>query len=287
MNNLRQHTGLSFRIALFCGIALFVAACGSAATPSPQPPTAAPVSPTSAPPAGMPVITIVADDWCPYNCAPDSEYPGYAIEAATEIFKKAGYQLKYEYVPWPRAIQGVLDGTYAGAVGAAKGDIPDAIFPEEELGYYGNYLFIRKGDPWRYTGLDSFKNIHLGVIEDYYYSDEINTYLEANKNSSQVDIIYGDDAAQRNIEKLLKNRIDVYLEDRNVVFYAIGQAGLDKEKVEIAGEIGDPVALYIAFSPLNPEAGKWAEILSKGIKALRANGRLAEILQRYGLQDWK
>ncbi len=285
MNNLRQHTGFLFSIVL--GIALFVAACGNAATLSPQPPTVAPVLPTSAPTAAMPVITIVGDDWCPYNCVPDSEYPGYAIEAATEIFKQAGYQLKYEIVPWPRAIQGVLDGTYAGAVGASKGDIPGAIFPEEELGYYGNYLFIRKGDPWRYTGMDSLKTIHLGVIGDYYYSDEINAYIEAKKNNPQVDIIYGNNAAQRNIEKLLDNKIDVYLEDSNVVFYTIEQAGLDKEKLEIAGEIITPDTFYMVFNPLNPESGKWAEILSAGIKALRANGRLAEILQRYDLQDWK
>ena len=261
MNRLRQHTGFLFSIAL--GIALFVAACGNAATPSPQSPTVAPVLPTSAPTAGMPVITIVADNWCPYNCVPDSQSPGYTIEAATEIFKQAGYQLKYEIVPWPRALQGVLDGTYAGAVGAAKGDIPGAIFPEEEIGIYGNYLFVRKGDPWRYTGLDSFKTIHLGVIGDYYYSDEINAYIEAKKNNPQVDIIYGNNAAGRNIEKLLDNKIDVYLEDSNVVFYAIGQAGLDKEKIEIAGKIGDPVLLYIAFSPANPESGKWAEILCR------------------------
>lgn len=286
MNKLRRHTG-SFRIALLCGIALFAAACGSKSTPSPQSPVVPPATQAAGSTAGDSVITIVADDWCPYNCVPDSDHPGYAIEAATEIFKKAGYQVKYEYVPWTRAIDGVLDGTYAGAVGAAKGDIPGAIFPEEALGYYGNYLFIRKGDTWRYTGVDSFKNIRLGVIGDYFYTDEINAYIEASKNSPQVDAIYGNNAAELNVQKLLDNKIDVYLEDSNIVFYTIEQAGLDKEKLEIAGVIGDPEAFYIAFSPLNPESQKWAEILSNGIRELRESGRLAEILQRYGLKDWK
>jgi hypothetical protein len=45
------------------------------------------------------VITVVTDDWCPYSCTPGSEYPGYMIEVAAEIFKKAGYQIKYEYIP--------------------------------------------------------------------------------------------------------------------------------------------------------------------------------------------
>jgi polar amino acid transport system substrate-binding protein len=283
MNKSHQHTGLFFSIALLCGIALFAAACGNASTPLPQPSIVSPPVSTAA----DHVIRIVADDWCPYNCVPDSAYPGYAIEAAVEIFKKAGYQIKYEYVPWARAVDGVLDGTYEGAIGASKGDIPGAIFPEKELGYYGNYLFVRKGDTWRYTGVDSLKNIRLGVIGDYYYSDEINAYIEASKNNPQVDVIYGNNAAELNLKKLLDNKIDVYLEDSNIVFYTVEQAGLDMKNLEIAGEVGDPEAFYIAFSPANPESQKWAEILSNGIRELRESGRFAEILQRYGLKDWE
>lgn len=38
------------------------------------------------------VITLVADEWCPYNCVPNSEKPGYAIEIAQEIFNKKKYK---------------------------------------------------------------------------------------------------------------------------------------------------------------------------------------------------
>ena len=284
MNRLLQR---AFGVALLCGMTFFAAACASEIAPSPQPSTVPQASQAAESNADSATITIVADDWCPYNCDPDSENPGYAIEAAAEIFEKAGYQIKYEYVPWTRAIEGVLDGTYAGAVGAAKGDIPSAVFPEEPLGYYGNYLFVRKGNTWQYTGLDSLKKIRLGVIGDYYYSDEINAYIEANKDNPNVDVIYGNNAVELNLQKLLGNKIDVYIEDSNIVFYTVKSAGLDVEKLEVAGVIGDPEAFYIAFSPLNPESKKWADILSKGIQELRDSGRLNEILQRYGLMDWK
>ena len=96
-------------------------------------------------------ITIVADDWCPYNCEPGSDSPGYVVEVAREVFSMAGYSLEYKYVPWARAVREVDKGTYNGAIGASTGDLPTGIFPEEELGFYYKDFIIRKGDVWRFT----------------------------------------------------------------------------------------------------------------------------------------
>lgn len=268
-------------IFLCSAIALLVACSGGGAQYST--PVAAPLPMATS----SNVITLVADDWCPYNCSPASDHPGYVIELAKEIFEKAGYQLKYEYVPWARVVQGIEEGTYDGAVGAARGDIPSAVFPDEEQGSVLNSLFVRKGETWQYTGLDSFKKIRLGVIGGYYYSDEINAYLDANANSSTIDVARGEDAVAQCLKKLLENDIDVYIEDPNVAYYTANQIGLDKEKLALAGTIGDPLSIYIAFSAKKTEAKHWAEILSNGMKELRANGRLAEIMQRYGMKDWK
>jgi polar amino acid transport system substrate-binding protein len=285
MNRKKWRVSVFSELIMLVGTAFLVAACaGTTARPA-QPPTAQ-LAPT-APVAETNLITVVADNWCPYNCDPGSEYPGYVIELATEIFQKAGYRLKYENVPWSRAVRGVEEGIYDGAVGAALGDIPGAIFPEEEVGSLLNCMFVRKGETWRYTDLDSLKNIRLGVIGDYYYTDEINAYINASQNSPQVDIIRGANAVERNLKKLLDQKIDVYLEDLSVVYYTAAQAGLDKDEFEISGTIDEPQAIYIAFSPKDPESEKWAQILSQGIKESRENGRLAEILRRYGLKDWK
>lgn len=285
MNRLARIAQLPVRFILALILVLLLAACGQPVTPASQPPTLPPSTPTPVKAANL--ITVAGDNWCPYNCEPGSELPGYMIEIATEVFKQAGYEVRYESVPWSRVVTGVEEGIYDAAVGAAKGDIPGAIFPEEELGSATNSLFVRKGDPWRYAGAESFKNIHLGVIGEYYYTDEINAYIEANKNSSQVDILLGDNAVERNLTKLLDKKIDVYIEDYNVAYYAANKIGLDKNAIEIAGSIDEPMLIYVAFSAKNPQSAKWAGLLSAGIKELRASGRLAEILKKYGMQDWK
>lgn len=271
-----------FYCIFLTSIALWLAACSGAAVTPPAASTS-----TAAPERESNVITVVGDNWCPYNCSPDSEHPGYIIEVATEIFKKAGYKLEYQAVPWSRSVSGVKDGIYDSAVGAAKGDIPEAIFPEEALGLIQNSMFVLKGAQWKFTGIDSLKNIRLGVIGDYFYSDEVNAYLEANPNNPNVDMMRGDNAVERSITKLLENKIDVYLEDPNVVYYTAAQMGVDREKFDIAGELNKPDEIYIAFSPKNPKSAEWARILSDGVKEFRQNGRLAEILKWYGVKDWK
>ena len=48
------------------------------------------------------VITLRADEWCPYNCQPKSQNPGFIIEIAETVFKKAGHTIDYQVMPWAR-----------------------------------------------------------------------------------------------------------------------------------------------------------------------------------------
>jgi polar amino acid transport system substrate-binding protein len=231
-------------------------------------------------------ITIVADDWCPYNCEPNSALPGYVVEIVGEIFGKAGYNLEYRSVPWARALKEVLAGTYEGAIAATSKELPDGIFPQEELGYYSNYFIIRKGDAWRFISMESLKSVRLGAIKNYNYGKALNSFIEKNKDSMAVQVLAGNNAVERNLKKLLQNKIDVYLEDRQVAHHMAKKMGI-LDKIDFGGIQGRPIALYVGFSPANPESNKYARILSEGIVEMRKSGRLAEILGKYGLGDWK
>ena len=45
--------------------------------------------------------------------------------------------------------------------------------------------------------------------------------------------------------------------------------------------------IYIAFSPKRADSQRYARMLSEGVVQLRRTGRLAVILSKYGLKDWK
>lgn len=231
-------------------------------------------------------ISIVADEWCPYNCTPGSDKPGYMIEIAQKVLGEAGHTIDYRNMPWSRAIEEARRGKFDAIVGAAQGDAPDFVFPSAKLGVSANVLMVKAGNPWRYTDMASLATVSLGTIRDYSYGDELDAYIgEHEKDPKRVQVASGDSALETNFKKLDAGRIDVLVEDRNVVEYHLAGSG-QAASFGVAGDLGED-DLYIAFSPANPNAAEYARLIDEGVRKLRASGELAAILARYGLKDWQ
>lgn len=227
-------------------------------------------------------ITIVADEWCPYNCVPGSDKPGYMIEIARAAFESAGHTVVYSNVPWSRAISDTRDGKYSAIVGAAYGDAEDFVFPENPLGSSDNTFFVKADDGWSYSGAESLVGKKVGLINDYEYGP----LGEAIAEHGKAEMVGGDKPLELNFKKLVAGRIDAVMEDPNVAALQIQEMGIG-DKVKAAGSEGDPLLLFIAFSPSNPKSEDYAQLLSDAVAAMRSDGRLAAILEKYGLSDWQ
>ncbi len=234
-------------------------------------------------------IVLAADPWMPYNGEPESKTPGYCIDIAKAIFEKAGHKIIYQVTPYTRAIPNARDGKVTGVVGAAKGDVPDFIFPANEMGHSSNVFFVKKGNSWKYKGISSIKTIKIGVIQDYTYGDDpFDNYIKnaAEKHNPNVEITTGENALEKLINMVIAGRIDAIIEDGLVMQYTLKQLGKANE-VSLSGNLSEASAIYIAFPPKNPKSKEYAKILSDGITQLRTSGELKKILARYGVSDWK
>ena len=231
-------------------------------------------------------LVIAGDSWCPFNCEPKTANPGFMVEIAQNALAKAGHTVVYEVMPWLRAVHECRAGKLDGVVGAYIDDAPDFIFPKNELGMNSDGIFTLKGNPWSYKGIASLSGISLGAIKGYAYgSHEINEYLK--KGGKGVQLVFGDNALELNIKKLLEgSRIDAIVESPAVFWYKVSSMNL-KNRFKAAGNVSNPKKLYIAFSPANPKAKEYAQILSDGMDALRKSGELKAILKKYGQEDWK
>jgi len=231
------------------------------------------------------VVALCADAWCPYNCAPGSSRPGYVVEIAQEVFVPAGYRVTYEEVNWARCVDDAGAGRFSGIIGAIPSDAPGFTFPASPVGMSGDAYGVRKGDPFVFTGEKSLSGRVLGVIRSYSFSGPIGDYIAAHGNDgSRVEWVAGDGALTKNLEKLVAGRVDVVLDDRNVMLDAIDQLGLKDRVTVTAGMNVSPI--YIAFSPHAEDPAKLARILDAGMARLRASGRLAAILARYHITDF-
>jgi polar amino acid transport system substrate-binding protein len=238
-------------------------------------------------------ITINSDPWCPYNCAVGSDKPGYMIEVAKAIFEKAGYTIKYENMPWPRCIDFVQKGKIDAIVGATKGEAPECLFPDEEFGFTNICFFVKKGNAWQYNGIESVKQLRIGIQADYEYGATLDEYFAQHKNTPNVQEVSADEPLVLNIRKLLKDRIDAIPEDKSAFLYTAMLLGVS-DQVALAGATAiesqddfESRKVYIAFAPGKPNSQAYAKLFSEGVREMRTSGALAQILAKYGLTDWK
>lgn len=229
-------------------------------------------------------ITIVADEWPPYNGVPDSSNPGYGIEIMKKIFEPQGYTIEYKVMPWSRALIETRAGHYNAVIGLIKDEAPDFITPEEEFGVTVTAFYVLKDNPWKYDGTESLVNMKVGLIKGYSYGKELDAFFK--KNQKIIQYAHGDAPLLSNIKKLLSKRIDVIVEDPNVFCEKSKSANIKTEIIN-AGQEQNTTPLYIGFSPELKDSKKFAELFTAGIKKLKESGELQKILNKYSVKYWK
>ena len=231
-------------------------------------------------------ILLSGEDYCPHNCQPGSDRPGYIVELAEYIFKQAGHEVEYIQVPWTRALKENEYGKFHGIVGAGPAEAPGFVFPSIKQGIASHRFYTHSSSDWQYSGHSSLSNLTLGVIQDYSYGEFYYKYIEPNiSNSSKVQVIRGLHGLERNIKKLAAGRIDALIEDKAVINHQEIHTKL-KLSIREAG-IADIEDLYIAFSPNHPKSLHYAKLLTDGMTSIRNNGVLEQILSKYKLSDWE
>ncbi|WP_077530081.1 substrate-binding periplasmic protein [Vreelandella utahensis] len=228
----------------------------------------------------LPAITLVADVWCPFNCAPDAESPGILVEIARQALLLEGYRVDYQSMPWRRAIRGVRNGNFHGIIGAGPAETPDFHFPDQPLAMAHHSLFTLPGSNWTYMALDSLASIRLGVIQEYSYGGLYDDYIQPNEtNDERLMVLSGNEVLPRLIQLLEMGRIDALAAEEKVLEYHYRQQGRINP-LRNAG-LAYQEELYIAFSPAKPDGGELADALSRGMAKLREQGMVADILNDY------
>jgi polar amino acid transport system substrate-binding protein len=228
-------------------------------------------------------ITLVTDEWCPFNCQPDSTHPGAMIEIARTIFAKQGIKVDYKIMPWSEAISAVREGRYDGIVGTSRNDAPDFVFPKYATAQMYTHFFTLPNKDWRYVNIESLKRIRLGVIQGYSYGEPLDSYIKDNAdNPKRLHITDGKDALTTNIHLLLQGSIDALAEEHRVLTYKLATLGMASQLVDV-GDLGhtDATNLYVAFSPIKIRSRRYAALLDEAIGPMRQRGELKAIFDHY------
>ncbi len=209
-------------------------------------------------------IKLVGDKWCPFNCNDHPDHRGILVEKAAAALAEEDSKVEYIEIPWSRAIIGVRDGRYDAIVGAGLSETPDFYFPPEPLAIAHHSFFTLPSGAWKYQGLESLKEIRIGVVQDYSYGGLYEDYIKANQdNESRVVTLRGDQVLPRLVKMLQLGRIDVLVAEKRVLNYHFNSSGRENP-LRYAG-LANEEALYVAFSPALDDGAELAEALGRGM----------------------
>lgn len=231
-------------------------------------------------------VVLAADVWCPYTCEKGLGQDGFAVDMAREIFEAAGFEVEYRVMSWRRALSEATNGYIDGVLGADRSEAHWLIYPEEELGSTAGDFFVLKSNPWRYAGTSSLVGVRLALVAGYGIHPDIAEFLQRRGREALVQYTVSQDPLEENLRKLVAGRVDAILDDRTAILYEAEKLGV-LDLIEYAGSDDVPANLYVAFSDKSPRSRNLARIWDRGVRKLRASGRLEAILARYGLHDWK
>lgn len=230
-------------------------------------------------------LVMAADPWCPINCEPGSERPGIFVELARAVFAEAGIAIEYRTLNWARALQETRQGHLNAVIGAGLVDAPDFIFTPTPIAHSQQCFYTLHTSRWRFRGLPSLEEQRLGIVNEYGYGSELNSYIARHAgNAELVQSAAGERALEQNVVKLLGGRLDILIEDAWVMENKLRELALTGQ-IREAGCLKPAQPIFIAFSPALANSPDYRQILEEGIRRYRENGRWQALLERYGVSE--
>jgi polar amino acid transport system substrate-binding protein len=182
-------------------------------------------------------LKVCYDQWAPMTIFPSEESAerGVVIDMLEQIYTAKGYTLEYYEVPLARGVDMVAAGLcdmlpeYLYSNKAEQG----FVYATQETFAYATAFVVRRGDSWRYNGIQSIKNKRIATGPGWDYSSmsvDYQQYIDNPENSSFVEIIAGDDdVVDRVLNMIRDHRVDLYADNELVLQHALNQLNLNDE----------------------------------------------------------
>ena len=227
-------------------------------------------------------VKIATDPWCPYVCEGEEARTGVLIEVVQQAFAESGYLVEFVSLNWARAIEEARKGKVQGIIGGFKTDSPDFIFGQEHLLYSQMCFYTQEAGSWQFTGVNSLDNRVTAVVNGYSYGDEMDAYIKNNETIGQQNIarVYGKETITQRLKLLAKHKVDTLVEDK-LVMTQVKQNKTPSFKLRQAGCL-PPEKIYLGFSPNSNLSPRLSRAFDQGLKQLRKQGKIQQIIAKYG-----
>lgn len=231
-------------------------------------------------------LKVAAIDWCPQLCPKLGDKQGFIQEIVELIYAGSKYDLKVEFYPWSRALTMVRQGRVDAILSPAKAEAPDLLYPLNEVGLQRMCFFTTADDSWNYESVSSLSGRQFGIATDTSI-EELNEYAEKHQEQFQYQP-YHDRYIMQQANKVKRKRVDAFLFTYNSTVYELKRRGV-QEQFRNAGCVTSTY-VYMAFTPNPSMQNKIApaiDYFDQQMLKLKQGEGIEDIMQRYGLEDWR
>jgi len=230
--------------------------------------------------------------FCPFICDPKVEgKEGFVIDILRDALATKNHTINFTIVPYKRALSMVRNGKAHALPSIYKMDAPDLIVGKTVIAIGNNQFFVRYDSDWKYTAIDSWKDISIGVIDGYTFNHQgFDKYLAHQKQrpNNKVVFISGENSYQRLFKLLISKRIDAILDDKAFIQYELNrfkaENNLDTAPLVISAGTLSKGENVVAYSPKHAEISKLLiEIIDPFVTDLYKTGKIEKYLARYGI----
>ncbi len=171
-------------------------------------------------------LTVYTEEFPPFNFTQQSNIVGVSTEVVQRVVSNAGFKMKFVSLPWESAYKLAQSEENALIYSISRRQKREHLF--KWIGILTPTTYSVFGNATekeiKINRLEDLKNYRIGVVKD----DAREQYLlEKGFNLTDFDRIGGKDPQDRNFEKLLANRIDVWPMPDAVAYYVAKQHGHD------------------------------------------------------------
>lgn len=235
-------------------------------------------------------LLILGDPYCPYSCDPTSGTEGYMVELVRAIFEPQGYTVSYRMERWSHALRLTEQGhaDLLAVVGQGRGR-EGLLFPARPQGRSQKGVASLRGRQLHLHTVEELAAYRVAIARGYLFGPPLDGYIETHENDPvRITLVsgFGAQLTAQSLRLLDDGEVDLVLDDVHVLDGAARRLGL-AERLAVQPLDGAVQDVFVGVSRLTPEAQDLVRRLEEGIAVLRADGRLARILGRYGLSDWE
>ena len=222
-------------------------------------------------------LRLVADSWPPFT---DVSLPngGLATDIVSTALRRAGYDTRYEQVPWARAMLGISEGRHDVLINAWFSQERTRIgeFSQEYL--LNRIRFLKRKDTTiSYQSLEQLNDYLIAVVRGYAYFPAFDDDPQLKKFP-----VHNFSMAAR---LLALGRVDLTLEDEYVARFNLAKEPAHvRENIEFLPGSLTQNSLHILVSLKTPGHAEIISAFDREITAMKADGSYEALFRQHGLQ---